>query len=240
MHAPVPTDPSRVGRERGLAYALFLPEGEPKGAVVVLHGWGSRKENHYDFAARARARGLAALVFDARGHGKSDGVLCPGAVDDALAMGELVRAHAPRVSFRGSSMGGFCALHAAARREDTAAVVAVCPAPAWLLRIGLATGTLDGVRADRRGLEEWLLSAALEGTVRALRGRTAVMLVHAEDDELVPASGSRELYEIAEEPRRLVLVPGGDHTSAQHDPDVQEESLSFILEASAVGDGARP
>ena len=35
--------PSELGRERGLAYALFLPPGEADGGVVMLHGAGSQK-----------------------------------------------------------------------------------------------------------------------------------------------------------------------------------------------------
>ena len=42
--------PAELGTRDGLAYALFLPEGEAAGGVVVLHGAGSCKENHFDFA----------------------------------------------------------------------------------------------------------------------------------------------------------------------------------------------
>src|SRR4051812_24556769 len=107
MEHPVPSRPE-LGVHDGVAYALFLPEGEPpKAGVVVLHGAGSAKESHFDYARRATAMGMAAIAFDARGHGRSEGALGAGAVDDVLAICELMRAHAPRVALRGSSMGGF-------------------------------------------------------------------------------------------------------------------------------------
>ena len=134
MRHPTPTPPE-LGVHDGLAFALFMPEGEPEAGVVILHGGGSAKESHFDFARGCRADGIAALAYDARGHGASDGSFGPGAFDDALAMVELLRAHAPRVALRGSSMGGFQAIHAGARDPSICAVVAICPAPeAGLLR----------------------------------------------------------------------------------------------------------
>jgi len=101
-HAP--PAPPELGTLDGLAYALFLPEGEPATGVVVLHGAGSAKESHFDFARGCREEGMVALAFDARGHGSSAGAFGPSAIDDVLAMVELVRAHAPQVALRGSSM----------------------------------------------------------------------------------------------------------------------------------------
>src|SRR4029453_5982211 len=69
---PTPTSPE-LGTHDGLAYALFLPDGEPDVGVVILHGAGSAKESHFDFARGCRAEGMAALAFDARGHGRSGG-----------------------------------------------------------------------------------------------------------------------------------------------------------------------
>jgi fermentation-respiration switch protein FrsA (DUF1100 family) len=223
-----PTPSPRTGRERGLAWSLFLPEGEPRAGVMVLHGWGSCKENHFDFARRAHAAGVATLLYDARGHGATGGRLGPEAVDDAVAMAALLGSHAPRVGLRGSSMGGFVALHAAARAPGPAAVVAVCPAPGVLLLDGLREGRLDGVPVDRPALDAWLTGADLEPAVRALAGRTALLLQHAEGDESVPVASTRALFEAAGEPKALRVVPGGDHRSAQHDPVLQDESIAFI------------
>src|SRR4051794_2564004 len=116
MKHPLPARPE-LGMHDGLAYALFLPEGEPQAGVVILHGAGSAKERHFDFARTARDRALAALAYDARGHGRSEGEFGPRAIEDALAMCELLRRHAPRVALRGSSLGGFCAILAGAASD---------------------------------------------------------------------------------------------------------------------------
>ena len=65
MRHPLPTPPE-LGVHDGLSFALFLPEDEPVAGVVILHGAGSAKETHFDFARGCREDGIAALAYDAR------------------------------------------------------------------------------------------------------------------------------------------------------------------------------
>lgn len=216
----------------GLAHALFLPAGEPTAGVVIVHGAGSAKESHFDFARSARARGLAALAFDARGHGRSQGAFGAGAVDDVLAMCGVLRAHVPQVALRGSSLGGFLAIHAAAAADGAiGAVVAICPSPEDILLRGLRSGEIGGFRAEREALEHWLASSSLSRAAARLAPRTALLVMHARGDEQVPHTVSEELYATAGEPKRLLVLPGGHHRSIQHDIELQGESLRFIERA---------
>src|SRR5436190_18762612 len=122
MRIPLPTpEPPELGRHDGLAYALFLPDDEPRAGVVICHGAASAKESHFDFGRALRGSGMAALAFDARGHGRSDGEWGPSAFDDVLTMVSFLREHTPNVALRGSSMGGFCVLHAAALADPPVA-----------------------------------------------------------------------------------------------------------------------
>jgi alpha-beta hydrolase superfamily lysophospholipase len=231
MKHPLPARPE-LGTRDGLAYALFLPEEEPRAGVVILHGAGSAKESHFDFARTARDRGLAALAYDARGHGRSDGAFGPRAIEDALAMCDVLREHAPAVALRGSSLGGFCAILAAAASGGAiGAVVAICPASEDMLLRGLRSGRIEGFRTDERALEEWLEAVSVREAVAALAPGTALLLLHAQGDEQVPYTHSQELHAAAGEPKRLLLFPGGHHRSLQHDPEVQNESLRFIERA---------
>jgi alpha-beta hydrolase superfamily lysophospholipase len=229
MSDPIP----ELAEHGGLAYALFLPDGEPEAGVLILHGAGSAKESHFDYARVAAANGLAAISYDARGHGRSDRAFGPGAIDDAVAMLDLLRSRGAReVALRGSSLGGFSAILAAARDGAAAAVVAICPAPEDLLLRGVRAGRLDGFRADRPALEEWLAGGAkLREAAASLAPRTALLLMHAEGDEQVPYTVSQDLYEAAGDPKRLLLLPGGHHRSLQHDMELQAESIRFIQRA---------
>jgi uncharacterized protein len=234
MKHPLPARPE-IGTHDGLAYALFVPAEEAEAGVVILHGAGSAKESHFDFARTARERGVAALAYDARGHGRSEGDFGPGVIEDALAMCELLRAHAPRVALRGSSLGGFCAIVAgAASNGAVGAVAAICPASEDMLLRGLRSGRLDGFRVDRAASESWLETVRVRDAAAALSPRTALLLMHARGDEQVPYTHSEELYAAAGDPKRLLLVPGGHHRSLQHDVEIQNESLRFIERALAA------
>jgi hypothetical protein len=226
-------EPPRLGVHDGLAYALFEPAGEPTAGVVVLHGAGSAKENHFDFGRAARAHGFSALVFDQRGHGRSGGAFGPSAIEDAVTMCELLAESAPAVALRGSSMGGFVAIHAAAGWGHAVAVVAICPAPEDLLLRGLRSGRLVEFEVDRGAIEPWLEALDLYEAVGRLGPRAALLLMHAEGDEQIPYTVSQELHAAASEPKRLLLLPGGHHRSLQHDAELQGESLRFIARAAS-------
>jgi alpha-beta hydrolase superfamily lysophospholipase len=226
---PLPALPD-VGVHGGLSYALFEPEGEPRAGIVILHGASSAKESHFDFARKAVAHDMAALAFDARGHGRSDGEFGPDAIDDVVAMIGLMRERAPHVAVRGSSMGGFCAIHGAVADGDVDAVVAICPAPEDFLLRGLRADRFE-FRADRARLEPWLEGMDLKAATGSLAPRTALLLLHAQGDEQVPYTISQELFEAAGEPKRLLLMPGGHHRSVQHDQELQAVALKWVERA---------
>lgn len=231
MKHPVPAPPE-LGELDGLSYALFLPDSEPRAGVVILHGAGSAKESHFDFARGCRADGIAALAYDARGHGRSDGRFGPAAVDDVLAMVELLREHTGSVALRGSSMGGFQAIHAAARDPALCAVVAICAAPEESLLRMLASDEPLRFECDVPATERWLRSADLFEAAGRLGPDSALLLMHARGDEQIPWTASERLHAAAHEPKRLLILPGGHHRSLQHDLELQALSRRFILDAA--------
>src|SRR3954469_5232703 len=221
--------PAEQGVRDGLAYALFLPAGDPAaGGVVVIHGAGSQKENHFDFARECRAAGLAAVCFDQRGHGASEGALDGRAIDDVATVAALLPDGAP-VALRGSSMGGWLAL-AAGAALDAAAVVAICPASSDQLTRGLRSGRFT-FRADPETLGPLLRATDLAAAARTLGAR--LLLMHAEGDEDVPVEHSRELHAAAPG-SRIEVVPGGDHRSVQHDSELQALAVRFIAKRCAA------
>jgi len=227
---PVTVDlPSEVGVHEGLSYTLWMPQTPARTGVVLLHGAGSCKENHHDFARAVLGAGLGAIAFDQRGHGESRGPMDGRASDDVVAMAVLLRerlgdARAP-IALRGSSMGGYLALVSAAQAR-AAAVVAICPASAEGLSRGLAEGRFS-FEADAPALQAFLAEHDEREAIAALEA--PVLLLHAEGDEQVPVEHSRELAGLTRSPKsRLIAVPGGHHRSVQHDPDLQAVSVRFI------------
>jgi pimeloyl-ACP methyl ester carboxylesterase len=213
--------PAELGVRDGLAYALFLPQDEPVGGVVILHGAGSCKESHFDFGRALRAAGIAAVAFDQRGHGASGGALDGRMVEDVATMAALL-GPGP-IALRGSSMGGYVAL-VAARAMGACAVVAICPASAQDLLRGLNGDRFD-FHADNDAVAAFL--AEHDAVAAAQRFGGELLLMHAEGDEQVPVERSRELHR-AVPASRLVTTPGGHHRSIQHDPDLQAVAVRFL------------
>ena len=198
--------------------------------MVVLHGAGSSKENHHDFARAAIGAELAAIAFDQRGHGDSEGPMDGRAIEDVVAIAGLLRSRlggesAHPIALRGSSMGGYLALVSAAA-VNAVAVVAICPASDEGLRRGLSSGRFT-FAADRPALDRFLAGHDVAAAVGELE--VPVLLLHAEGDEQVPVEHSRELAALLRSPRsRLITLPGGHHRSIQHDAEMQAVSLRFI------------
>jgi uncharacterized protein len=237
-----PLPPTSLRRVDGLACAAWIPDASRAG-VVIIHGAGSAKENHYDFARACAGAGLAALGFDQRGHGESGGRLDGRMIDDVAVAASMLRheihsaggpAQAP-IALRGSSLGGYLSIAAAARVRATA-VVAICPANHEALRRGLAGGRLD-IPRDLEAVDPVLADHDLATIVAELE--VPLLLLHAEGDEVVPVAHSRALAELTTHSRsRLIVVPGGHHRSIQHDGELQAQSLRFLRGAFAAAAAA--
>jgi fermentation-respiration switch protein FrsA (DUF1100 family) len=199
--------------------------------VVVVHGASSRKENHADFARLATANGWAALTFDLPGHGDSEPVFSGSAVEDVIAMADLLAVQpgvdGDRVAVRGSSLGGFLAISAAAAAPQIAAVIAICPASEDHLARGARQGRFEMRVGDPLDLEGWLAAQDVGDAVERIAGRPLI-LMHAEGDTQIPSEHTEQLFERAGEPRKLVIAAGGAHTTVQHDSELQATALRWV------------
>jgi fermentation-respiration switch protein FrsA (DUF1100 family) len=223
--------PDREGKDEGLAYRLWLPGAGEAPGVVIVHGAGSRKENHADFVQIATAAGWGALAFDLPGHGESDSEMSGDAVHGVIRMVRLLADQEGidprRVAVRGSSLGGFLAIQAAAASEDVAGVIAICPADERELARGVRRGRFEIRISDPLALEAWLTAQDSVAAVERIDGRPLI-LMHAEGDIQVSFDHSEKLYAHARDPRRLLIVPGGTHTSVQHDAELQAMALLWL------------
>jgi len=234
MRLPSPTTSDRRGVHEGRPYELWLPGAEPPWpAMVIVHGADSRKETHATFARACRSRGWAAVTYDQRGNGESEEPLSPAAVGDVGRMAALLagldEVDARRVCARGSSMGGFMVIHAAAISDAIAGVIALCPAGEQHLLDGVRRDRFE-MRIDRDSFEPWLGEHDLRDAVQ-LMGAKPLLLMHARGDEVIPYTWTEELAETAADPVEAIVVPGGHHRSLQHDAELQEVALRWLEKA---------
>jgi alpha/beta superfamily hydrolase len=187
--APQPPEPvgfpGPAGRLEGL---LDLPDGDPLCIAVVchphpLHGGTMHNKVAHTLARTLRERGAAALRFNFRGVGASEGAHAGalGETDDALAAVDWLRGRYPGLPLvlAGFSFGAGVALRAAARAQ-----------PAWLVTIAPAVD-----RVPLEGLQSpgcpWLLviGAADEVVAPAAVARFAATAPGAPQLQCLPGVG---------------------------------------------------
>ena len=182
------------------------------------------------------------MTIDFRGHGESTGDLDGPLELDVLAAVAILRSHPlvdwNRVCYRGSSMGGFYGLRAAAD-AGFAALALLCPADERVLLPGLATrpseDELSGrglaVRIDVESLRAYLESCDSLGDAGDIT--CPVLLVHARGDTVVPLEHSLAWRRPSAGPTDLVILAGGDHGSAQASPEIHERVIRWLIERTA-------
>jgi uncharacterized protein len=239
---------------------LHLPTGDgPHPAVVLCHGLtGNASEDHFMFTKMARqlsADGIAALRFDCRGSGWSEGrfeeMTVEREVADArAALDELERQpeiDGGRLGLLGLSLGGCVAATVAGRDARVRALVlwaAVAHPEAARTRLLREAGFPDGATPEEPldidgllfgpGFFEGLRTARPLDELASYRGATLV--VHGTDDERVPvAEASAYLDALRPGTRQLFALDGGSHTFARADHEQQVIQLSAAWLASMLG-----
>jgi alpha-beta hydrolase superfamily lysophospholipase len=202
-----------------------LADGEPRAAVVVVHGFSASSEcPHVEALAGAlHEDAFDVITYDARGHGRSGGESTLGDHEqhDVAAAVELARTRTPNVVVVGASMGAIAALRYAATDPSVIGVVAVsCPAE-WRLPRNVrgvlatamtrtppgrwVTSRLAGVRVAGRWTNP---SPPLD---LAPHLDMPVCYVHGTGDRFIAVRDAVILCDATPEPRRLTVVPDMGH-----------------------------
>lgn len=173
---------------RGWLYAAQGRSG-PAPTIVMAHGFSALKEMHLDdYAEVFAAAGLAALVFDNRGFGASDGLprqeVDPhqqiSDIRDAITFARtLPQADAARIGMWGSSYSGGHALVVAATDRRVKAVVSQVP---------LVSGHANVRRAVRADLLGGLRAMFDADRLNRHAGGAPMMLPTVSEDPAGPAA----------------------------------------------------
>ena len=228
----------------------FLPEAGSDSTVVVCHGAGANKGNFIEFLAVFHSQGYNGLIFDFRGHGDSDGHTSTFGLyetaDVKAAVDWLKRerpAQAVHVYGLGSSMGAMALVRAVADDPRIEAVVldsAYVSAPllarqhvgrAPVVGPALADLILASVSLHA-GRSMWNLDAS-EAVARI--APRPLLLIHGEDDFVVPPANMTRLFNLAREPKSRWLGPGPHSNIMTTDFDeYQERVLAFLRNAREI------
>lgn len=250
-----PSDPAQYGltyeevtfpsRDGLTLRGWFISAPQAGGTVVFCHGHAGSMDPDVKYVPAFHERGYNVLMFDFRGHGRSEGQHVSmgyyerqdllGAVDYLQSRG------IDRVGVLGFSMGGAVAMATAPHSEAIRAVVS----DGGFARLSNAVAA--GVR--ERGLPDllaplvthpiiWLMGLGLYCSpseadpirwVDKIAPR-ALLIIHGALDPFVTVEQARELYAAAGEPKEIWIVPEAGHRQVdrRHPEEYRHRVLAFF------------
>lgn len=201
--------------------------------VLLMHGWEGRPTQFASLVNALVAAGYTAVALDGPGHGRSPGREAHVGLF-ARALLEAAAELPPLRAVIGHSMGGSSVLLATQMGLRAEAVVSIA-APARV--IGVLRGFARRVGLPPRARAAFIHQVERDVGVQASRLDVSHyqlempgLIVHAEDDPLVPASEAQVIHEAWFDSRLLVLPEGG-HQRVLADPRLIDAVL-VLLERS--------
>lgn len=205
-------------------HGWYIPHPGATHTLFFFHGNAGNISHRGDSIAIFNRLGLSVLIIDYRGYGRSSGRPSEaGIYRDALAARDHlvgVRGGDPAsILIFGRSLGASVAADLASRG----------PSAGVILESGFSSAR-DMARHLYPGLHRVLyLRFDFDAAERLSRVRSPVLVLHSKDDEIVPYSLGRKLFEAAREPKRFVDLRG-DHNNGflASQPDYERSLAAFI------------
>jgi uncharacterized protein len=177
--------------------------------VLHCHGNGGNLSSVVGVAQELTKRGFDMMIFDYRGYGRSEGRLTDewGLYADAEAVYDhLVRERGVKVeklALYGQSLGTTAAIDLASR----------LPCGALIVESGLSSAS-DMGRVSFPWMPRqlhFLAKNRFESARKIASVKCPALITHGTNDVVIPVDQGRKLYASARDPKRLVIVEGGDH-----------------------------
>jgi pimeloyl-ACP methyl ester carboxylesterase len=200
-------------------------------------------------AAPLHRAGFNVMLFDARNHGRSDGDTFSSmprfAEDLGMTIAWLTRhepARAERIAVIGHSVGAGAALLEASRNPSIAAVVSIA---AFAHPTALTEASLRWLRLPRPLTRmviryvEWVIGHPFDSIApmhTIARIRCPVLLVHGQDDQVVPVTDAQLILEHAPPGQaRLLEIAGAGHGSTEQIEEEMDAVVAFLHEHALEG-----
>jgi uncharacterized protein len=201
-----------IASERTILDAVLVrPDSRPSRAVLICHGIGEIVEHWVLAQQLLAASGVVSLVFDYSGYGRSRGWANPGQCErDAVSAFEHLRGRMPSIpiSVLGFSMGSGIA--AAILHQVPVHRLVLCAAFTSFKAAAFSVGMpiwLSGLVPDVSHTEQTLL-----------RCFVPALLIHGENDRLIPVQMALDLKASCASAAELVVVADVGHNDPFYHP----------------------
>jgi fermentation-respiration switch protein FrsA (DUF1100 family) len=205
-------------------HGWFIPRGGPNKTLLFFHGNAGNISHRGDSIKIFHELGLNVLIFDYRGYGQSEGKPTEeGLYKDARAAWNYLTQtrgiNDKNIILFGRSLGGAVAAKLAAEVNAGGVILESTFSSARDMAHELfpILSYLVPVRFDFKTAEY------------IKQVNCPVLVVHSPDDEIIPYSLGRKVYDAANQPKQLLEL-NGDHNSGflQSQPRYQKELDHFI------------
>lgn len=235
----------RFRTEDGLElYGWFLPaQGKALGTVLFLHGNAENISTHIVSVGWMPERQFNVFLFDYRGYGASQGRPTMSGVQqdvDAALRTLLARTDVDtrRIIIFGQSLGGSIAAYYVAHSTLRDYVRALVIDSAFSGYTDIAREKLAATWLTWP--VQWLAALTIDDRFNPLQAIKLIspiplLIIHGDRDTIVPVHHAQLLYDAAQDPKQLWVVPGAGHIQALHD-DIQRDRFVDYLSNIVTGD----
>ena len=218
-------------------HGWFLPaQSKPRGSILFLHGNAENISTHIGSVYWLPEAGYNVLLFDYRGYGKSGGAAeLHGVIRDAEAaikqMVEINKTSDLPVIVYGQSIGAAISTYAVAHSHYKDQIDALIVESGFSSYRQIAREKLAAFWLT------WPLQYPLSWTVSdaykpidaiPLIAPIPLLLVYSEEDFIIPPHHGQQLYDTAEQPKQLWLVPNGRHISVFARPEQRKRLRDYL------------
>jgi uncharacterized protein len=190
---------------------LVRPQSTPQASLLICHGIGETVELWHRVQQLLAEHGVASLVFDYAGYGRSKGFFNASQAEQnaVAAFHFLAQQTAPLpVAVLGLSLGSGIA--AATIGRVPAHRLVLCAAFTSLRKAAVSVGIPRAFGSAVPPI--WDAEEVLRNC------RIPVLIVHGEKDRLFPVSMARELANFCNAPLELAIVPNATHNDPFYHP----------------------
>nr|WP_255647703.1 alpha/beta hydrolase [Ensifer sp. IC4062] len=179
-------------------------QGKPGKASMLFFLGNADRISNYDFLAQALAsRGIGLLAISYRGYPGSTGAPSEiGLLTDGLAAFDwLSERTESKIVVLGQSLGSGVAVNTARQRPASAAVLV----SAYLSVLSLAQAHYPFFPVS------FLLKDPFRSDLRIQEVRQPKLFIHGRRDAIIPLSSGEALFDIASEPKQMLIYDGSGH-----------------------------
>ena len=187
-------------------HGWYVPCANPRARILIAHGNAGNLSDRADMLRTLHTLGAATMIFDYRGYGRSTSrPNLPGILADGHAARAWLAEHegVPQrdLVLLGESLGGAVMVELAAREGARGLVLE-----------NAFTSLADVAAYHLRWLPvKWLLRGQLDSLAMIGQYHGPLLQRHGDADQIVPFALAEKLFAAANQPKRLVVEPGGDH-----------------------------